>query len=314
MKIVMAGGTGLVGRALRRYLAQAADIVVLSRTGGDVHWDGATLGAWAAELECADVVINLAGRSVNCRYSPQHLQEMTHSRVASTRVIGEAIAGLRRPPPLWLQASTATIYSHRYDAANDDVTGAIGGSEPGLPNKWRASIGIAKAWEAELDNARTPMTRKIAMRSAIVMSPDKGGAFDFLAKATKWGVGGPVGDGKQYVSWIHEEDFANAIWFLLEHEELAGPVNIASPSPMPNVEFNATIRQAFGTRLAVPVPTWLLDIGMAMIKSESELVLKSRRVIPTRLLKAGFEFKYETWGNACKELMHRWKATHTGLS
>lgn len=314
MKIVIAGGTGHVGQALRLYLAREANVVVLSRSRGDIKWDGTTLGAWADELDGADVLINLAGRSVNCRYTPQHLQEMTHSRVASTRVLGEAITHLAHPPALWLQASTATIYSHRFDAPNDEETGIIGGSEPGLPEKWRASVGIAKAWEAELDNARTPMTRKVAMRTAIVMSPDTGGAFEHLATAAKWGVGGRVGNGKQYVSWIHEEDFANAVWFLMEHEELSGPVNIAAPSPMPNAEFNGAIREALGTRLGLPLPNWVLELGMAMIKSESELVLKSRRVVPTRLLKAGFEFKYETWGKACNELMRRWKAQHTGLS
>ena len=314
MKIVIAGGTGHVGTALRLYLAREANVVVLSRSTGDIRWDGTTLGPWAAELESADVLINLAGRSVNCRYTPQHLQEMIHSRVASTRILGEAISHLEHPPALWLQAGTATIYSHRFDAPNDEATGIIGGSEPGLPEKWKASVGIAKAWEAELDNARTPTTRKIAMRTAIVMSPDKGGAFDHLAKAAKWGVGGRVGDGKQYVSWIHEEDFARAIWFLMEHEELSGAINIAAPSPMPNAEFNSAIREAFGVRLGVPLPKWLLEMGMKMMKSESELLLKSRRVVPTRLLNAGFDFKYETWGKACNELMRRWKSQNTGLS
>lgn len=310
----MAGGSGLVGQALQRYLARQAEITVLSRSGAGVKWDGVSVGAWATELEGADVVINLAGRSVNCRYTTENFTDMTHSRVASTRAIGQAIASLKNPPALWLQMSTATIYAHRFDAPNDEDTGVIGGSEPGLPSKWRASVGIAKAWEAELDAAKTPNTRKVALRSAIVMSPDKGGAFDHFARAAKWGVLGKIGKGDQYVSWVHEEDFANAVWFLMEHTEISGPVNIAAPSPIPNAEFNAAIRNALGTRLGIPVSEALLVLGMKAMKSEPELVLKSRRVVPGRLTKAGFEFKYETWAAACAELMKRWKAQHTGLS
>ncbi|HLK13791.1 MAG TPA: TIGR01777 family oxidoreductase [Fimbriimonadaceae bacterium] len=314
MKIVMAGGTGMVGTALRRYLAREADVVILSKRPGNVKWDAATLGDWAAELEGADVVINLAGKSINCRYTTENMTELTHSRIASTRVIGQAIAAAKNPPKLWLQASAASIYAHRYDAPNDEEHGLIGGTEPNLPPKWKAIVGLVKAWEAELDNAKTPSTRKIAMRSTIVMSPDKGGPFEHFAKAAKWGVGGRVGTGKQYVSWIHEEDFANAVWFLMEQEEISGPVNMTAPSPLPNWEFMEDVREAFGTRIGLPVPRWLLEPTMALMKSESELLLKSRRVIPGKLLNAGFEFKYETWGKACNELMKRWKATHTGLS
>ena len=267
-----------------------------------VAWDGKTLGAWAEEIDGADVVINLAGRSVNCRYNDANLREMMDSRVDSTRAVGQAIGQAKNPPKVWLQSSTATIYSHRFDAANDDVDGILGGDEPNAPRTWRASNEIAMAWENELAIAETPKTRKIAMRSAMTMSIDKGSVFDVLCGLARHGLGGSLGGGRQYVSWVHEHDFARAVSFLIEREDLSGPINICSPNPLPQKEFMKVLREAVGVPFGLPAAAWMVEIGTWLMRTESELVLKSRRVIPTRLLEAGFEFQYLVWADAAKEL------------
>jgi len=250
MKIVIPGGSGQVGTLLARALhADGHQVIVLSRRPGKVpwrtvQWDATTLGIWAEEFEGADAIINLAGRSVNCRYTPANRREITDSRVHSTRVVGEAIAKAVRPPRVWLQASTATIYAHRYDAPNDEATGILGGSEPNVPETWRFSIDVARAWERALDECVTPRTRQVKMRSAIVMSPDAGGAFDTLLGLVRHGLGGRSGDGRQYVSWIHEQDFVRAVLWLIAHNEITGAVNLASPNPLPNEAFMCFLRQA----------------------------------------------------------------------
>src|SRR3954452_19412627 len=239
MKIVIPGGSGQVGTILARAFHQDGhEVAVLSRSPASapwrsVLWDARTLGDWAREVDGADVVINLAGRSVNCRYDERNRREILESRVDSTRVLGEAVARAARPPRVWLQASTATIYAHRYDAPNDEATGVLGGSEPDAPAAWRDSIEVARAWERALEEAQTPKTRKVAMRSAMVMSPDRGGVFDVLATLARRGLGGRAASGRQYISWIHGEDFVRAVSWLIEHPELAGPVNIAAPNPLP---------------------------------------------------------------------------------
>ncbi len=213
-------------------------------------------------------------------------------------VIGEAIARATRPQKVWLQASTATIYAHRLDAPNDELTGILGGDEPGAPETWRFSIGIPTAWEAALDAAVTPHTRKVAMRSAMVMTPDRGGVFDVLTTLARRGLGGNVGGGRQYVSWIHGEDFVRSLYWLAEHEELAGAVNISSPNPLPYSDFMREIRRALGVRVALPAPAWMVEVAAWFMRTESELVLKSRRVIPTRLLQSGFTLRYPRWSDA----------------
>jgi uncharacterized protein (TIGR01777 family) len=226
MKIVIPGGTGQIGTMLARaFRAAGHDVVILSRqptksVWRTVSWDAETLGSWAAELESADAVINLAGRNVNCRYTPENRRLIKESRVKSTQVVGRAIAQVARPPRVWLQASTATIYAHRYDAPNDEATGQIGGSEPNAPPAWRFSIEVAQAWEQAAREAMTPQTRKVLMRSAMIMSPDRGGIFDVLLRLVRFGLGGRVADGRQYVSWIDDHDFVRAIFWLLEHDNL----------------------------------------------------------------------------------------------
>ena len=311
MKIVIPGGSGQVGTLLTRAFARDGhEVVVLGRgLGGKgaglarwVHWDAATIGPWAAEFDGADVVINLAGRSVDCRYTAGNRAAIMDSRVASTRVVGLAIAACTKPPPVWLQASTATIYAHRIDAPNDEATGLIGGDELDAPASWRFSIEVAQAWEQALADADTPATRKVAMRSAMVMSPDRGGIFDTLLGLTRRGLGGTSGDGSQYVSWLHQEDFMRAVTWLIEHDDVAGPVNLAAPNPLPNAEFMRALRQAWGTRVGLPAAHWMLKAGAVLMRTETELVLKSRRVVPGRLLDAGFEFRYPTWPEVARDL------------
>lgn len=315
MRVVIPGGSGQVGTILARDFHRRGDeVVLLSRKAAPstevwpwrvVFWDGHSLGDWQNEINGADVVINLAGRSVNCRYHQRNRREIVDSRILSTRVVGGAIAKAKDPPRLWLQASTATIYAHRYDAPNDEFTGIIGGNEPGAPETWNFSIDVATGWEREFDAAVTPRTRKIAMRSAMTMSPDRGGVFDVLRRMVRLGLGGKMGDGRQFVSWIHEQDFIRAVHFLIEHQEISGKVNIASPHPLPNAEFMRELRAAVRMRFGLAAPAWLLEIGAVFIRTETELILKSRRVVPGRLLAAGFQFEYPHWHEAVRELCAR---------
>ncbi|MFD4638901.1 epimerase [Lentzea sp. NPDC058436] len=304
MKIVIPGGTGQVGGVLARALRAAGhDVVIISRSAG-VRWDGHTLGAWADEINGADVVINLAGRSVSCRYNAENLQQMMRSRVDSARVVGEAIAKADDPPAVWLQMSTATIYAHRFDAPNDEATGVIGGREPDVPGYWAYSVEIAKRWEAELEEADTPATRKVALRSAMVMSPDRGGVFDYLSWMARLGLGGPVAGGGQYVSWIHDDDFVRAVALLIR-EPIAGAVNLAAPDPLPQRKFMRELRKAWKMPVGLPATSWMAEIGAFALRTDTELLLKSRRVMPGRLLEAGFEFHFPKWREAAQNLAER---------
>ena len=314
MKIVIPGGSGQVGAVLARdFLAAGHEVVILGRGAQTtlhgarhVQWDGRTLeGDWAQSLEGATAVINLAGRSVNCRYTPENRKLILDSRVESTRVVGEAIAAAQHPPRVWLQAATATIYAHRFDAPNDDSAGIIGGDEPGAPDTWTFSIGVAKAWEAALESALTPRTRKVALRSAMIMDPFKDGVFDTFLKLARFGLGGAMGNGQQYVSWMHDADFYRAIGFLLEREDISGPIILAAPNPLPNREFMRELREAWGIGFGLNATDWMLEIGTWALRTETELVLKSRRVAPSRLLEAGFKFQFPEWHDAAKDLVRR---------
>jgi len=311
MKIVIPGGTGQVGTILARaFHGEGHDVVILSRNPKSAAWrvaawDAQTIGDWAAELEKADAVINLAGRSVNCRYNEENRRAIKESRVNSTRVVGEAIARATCPPRVWLQMSTATIYAHRYDAPNDEANGIIGGAEPDAPDTWRFSIDVATSWERALDEADTPHTRKVKMRAAVVMSPDKGGAFDELLWLVRCGLGGTAGDGRQYLSWIHHEDFVRAVRWLMTHEKPYAAVNLAAPNPLPNAEFMRTLREAAGVKFGLPATSWMLEIGALLLRTETELILKSRRVIPGKLLESGFTFLFPDWLEAARDLCCR---------
>ncbi len=314
MKILIPGGSGHLGTVLARAFHNRGDeVVVLSRTVTNavpwrvVKWDGATLQEWADEFEGAEAVINLAGQSVNCRYTPENRRIIIDSRVKSTRVVGQAIAQTTKAPRVWLQASTATLYAHRYDAPNDEATGKIGGSETDAPDTWHFSIDVVKKWERELNAAAAPTTRKVLMRSAIVMTPHTGGPFDMLLRLVRFGLGGRLGDGKEFVSWIHDQDFVRSVEWLMQHEELDGPVNLAAPNPLPNSEFMAALRKAWGISFGLPATDWMLELGAFILRSETELMLKSRRVVPTRLLESGLTFQFPTWPEAAADLCGRWR-------
>lgn len=314
MRVVLPGGSGQVGTLLARHLtAQGHDAVVLSRSPDaalpwrQAAWDGRTLGPWTAEIDGADAVVGLAGRSVDCRYTPANRRAILESRLDSTRVVGEAIAQAERPPPVWLQMSTATIYAHRVDAPNDEAMGLLGGNEPDAPDTWRFSIEVAKAWEAAAVEAALPATRLVLMRTAMVMSPDAGGVFDVLLRLVRFGLGGTSGSGRQFVSWIHDADLVRAVDWLIARDDVSGPVNLASPGPLPNAAFMRAIRTAWGTRVGLPATRWMLEVGAAALRTETELVLKSRRVVPGRLLEGGFTFAFDAWPEASLNLVRRWR-------
>lgn len=327
VKFIIAGGTGHIGSALSRdLLAKGHDVIVLSRgvkhsPSGDnaqkdgattgavrkINWDGINQGPWFSEFHDADVVINLAGRTVDCRYTKENLRQMMDSRVDSTRIIGKAIeiAELKsgRAPALWLQMSTATIYSHRFDQPNDEATGIIGGTEPDVPRYWDYSIQIAKNWEDEMAKANTPSTRRVALRTAMVMGKNPDSVFGVLSKMTRLGLGGPIGGGKQYVSWIHEADFLRALDFILVREDISGAINICAPGPLPQKLFMQELRKAWGVPIGLPATAWMAEIGAFVLRTDTELLLKSRRVVPGRLLNLGFEFKFPNWRQAAEELV-----------
>jgi uncharacterized protein (TIGR01777 family) len=313
VKIVLPGGSGHVGTVLARGLVAAGhEVVVLSRapmaaTWAVELWDGRTLGDWTRHIDGADAVINLAGRNVNCRYTAENRRQIIDSRVDSTRVVGQAIAACARPPCVWLQMATATIYAHRFDAANDEATGIIGGREPDVPREWRFSIEVAKAWEAAARDAMTRRTRKVILRMAMLMSADRGGVFDAFLGLVRHGLGGGQGDGRQFMSWIHEVDLVRAMLRLIEDENFTGVVNVAAPNSIPNDLFMREIRAAWGARFGLPAREWMLRIGAVFMGTETELILKSRYVTPGRLLAAGFEFRFPGWAEAARELCARWR-------
>jgi hypothetical protein len=307
-QLLVFGGSGHMGAVLRRNLDPAGyrltTVTRNPRSSDDLAWDGKSLGDWVNALETADAVINLAGRRVHCRYNDANLKEMMDSRIASTRVIGRAISQAKNPPAVWLQASTATIYAHTFGAANDELTGVLGGGEPGVPSGWNYSIKIAKTWEAELEAADVPGIRKIALRTAIMMGTDKDSAFDIFSGLARLGLSGKIGSGHQYVSWIHEVDLARAVEFLIK-SDISGPVNLSSPNPVTQAEFAKGLREAWGIHFGLPAAPWMVAIGAWFLNGDTELVMKSRRVVPTRLTQAGFHFQYPAWPAAAQDLVRR---------
>jgi uncharacterized protein len=323
LRIVIPGGSGLIGQLLARHFQERGHFVTVLTRGPytapwqTVHWNGFERGPWVETLDGADVCINLAGRSVNCRYNARNRQEIYASRIRPTRLIGQVIAGLENPPRVWLNASTATIYRDatpgtEYDRPMDEATGEFGGYETisdsrPAPDTWNFSVQVGTDWENALFHAATPRTRKVALRTSIVFSPTPGSVFAIFSRLVRIGLGGTQGNGRQYVSWIHEADFVRALEFIIDHEEIEGPVNLAAPNPLPNREFMQAIRDAWGMPNGIWAPAPIIEIGSFFMRTESELVLKSRRAVPGRLLDAGFEFEFPTWPEAAGDLVRRWR-------
>jgi uncharacterized protein (TIGR01777 family) len=304
-RIILAGGSGFLGKALaKKFIQRGCEVVVLTRSpreGGDgereIFWDAKSLGDWTKFVDGADVVINLTGKSVDCRYTEANRRAIIASRVDSTRVLGEAIAACKQPPRVWLNSSSATLYKHTFDTPMDEA-GAVGATPEA---KDEFSIEIIRQWERALDEAQTPNTRKVAMRVTLVFGSN-GGVFPVLRRLARFGLGGRMGSGKQFVSWIHVEDFCNAVEWLIAHDELSGPVNFAAPNPLPNRDMMRILREACGAPFGLPAEEWMLEIGAFIIRTETELLIKSRYVVPGRLLASGFKFQFPELRGALADL------------
>lgn len=321
LRIVIPGGSGQVGRMLAGFFQERGHhVTVLTRSPftapwATVHWDGLHTGPWVETLEGADVCIHLSGRSVNCRYTARNRRQLVDSRIEPTRTLHHAFALVNSPPWLWMNASTATIYRHALDRDMDEATGEVGGNEwidgffgrRRAPDKWNWTVKLVRDWERAFFSTPTPRTRKIALRTSLVFSPAAGNVFAELSRLARVGLGGTQGNGRQYVSWMHEADYARALEFLIEHEEIDGAVNLAAPHPLPNREFNEVLREAWGMPNGIPAPAPLLALGMFLLRTEPELVLKSRRVVPGKLLDAGFQFKFPTWPEAAEDLVRQYR-------
>ncbi len=299
-KLIIAAGTGFLGNVLiDHFKDKTEEIIILTRrkatTKGNVryiNWDAKTMTGWEHELEGADVLINLAGKSVDCRYTEANKNTIMASRVDSTVILGKAIAKCSKPPVHWLNSSTATIYRHSIDKQMNEATGEIGHD---------FSMNVAKVWERVFFEAETPRTIKTALRTSIVLGK-KGGAFIPLKRLAQLGFGGRQGSGNQFVSWIHEQDFAHAIEYIIS-TKMEGAVNVVSPAPVRNGLFMAELRNALNMPFGLPVPEALLKIGAAVSGTETELVLKSRNVVPARLIAGGFKFKNGTLAAAINSLI-----------
>lgn len=303
--IVLAGGAGFLGRLLTAHFRARGERVILltrspkSRRDGvlESRWDGASLGAWVADVDGADVLINLAGRSVNCRYTRERRAEILHSRLRSTEVLGLAVARCVRPPVVWLNASSATIYRAATEEPMDEATGALGDG---------FSEEVCRRWEATLQAARTPFTRKVALRLAMVMAAEPGSALPEFERLARFGLGGAMAGGRQYVSWLHAEDFCRALDWLIATPDLTGPVNLCAPQPLPNADFLRALRDVLGVSFGIPPARWLIELGAVLRRTETELLLKSRRVVPRLLEESGFCFRHPRWPEAVADLLsHR---------
>lgn len=306
-RIIIAGGSGFLGGVLARHFCAAGnEVVVLTRTPQqvtngirEVAWDGQTLGDWARDLEGAAAVVNLAGRSVNCRYHERNRRLILDSRINSTHVLGEAIARCADPPPVWLNSSTATIYQHNFGPAWDE-SGEIGGTPEA---KDEFSVEVATAWERVFSEAPTPNTRKVAMRSAMVLGHGRNSVFPALRNLVRCGLGGKMANGSQFVSWIHESDYCRAVEWLIAHNELKGPVNLAAPNPVTNSEMMRTLCRIYGVPFGLPAALWMLEIGAFFLRTETELIIKSRRVVSSRLPETGFQYRFSRIEEAFRNLV-----------
>ncbi|MFI5161716.1 MAG: TIGR01777 family oxidoreductase [Sphingobacteriales bacterium] len=300
-KIILAGGNGYLGSVLaNHYKVLAKEVIILARhpkaADGNIRtvvWDGETEGNWVKELEGGDILINLCGKSVNCRYTEKNRSEIFDSRLKPTRLLNRVVTHIVNPPKLWINSASATIYRYAEDLPQTEEHGEIGEG---------FSVEVCKAWEKAFFETETPKTRKVALRTAIVFGKGDG-VFPRLFNLVKFGLGGKQGNGRQIVSWVHKEDFAGITEWLTEHEEINGVINAASPMAVSNSSEMKLIREAYGAKLGLPAAKWLLEIGAAIIGTEPELILKSRWVFPKKLTDAGYVFKYPGMTEAVKECL-----------
>ena len=300
MKIIIAAGTGFLGNVLLEHFQNPLNYIIVLTRGKTmlknniryIHWNAKTMTGWEKELENADVLINLTGKSVDCRYTEANKKEILLSRIKSTKILNKAVLQCTHPPKHWLNSSTATIYRHSLDQQMDEYTGEIGND---------FSMNVAQSWEKAFFKTETPKTLKTALRTSIVLGK-KGGAFLLLKNLTKMGFGGKQGNGNQFVSWIHEEDFARAVEFIIQNE-IVGKINIVSPEPVRNKDFMKALRQEMKIPFGAPIGKRMLEFGAKIIGTETELVLKSRNVIPKRLLENGFTFHYPNLNNVFQNLV-----------
>ncbi|WP_411344364.1 TIGR01777 family oxidoreductase [Paenibacillus sp. WLX1005] len=280
-KVVLAGGTGFIGQYFeKRFLDMGYEVIIISRRPGHVSWHDQP--GIVRALDGAQMVINLAGKSVNCRYNEKNKREIMNSRLETTRALGHAMQSCYSPPPLWFNSSTATIYRHAEDRPMTETAGEIGTG---------FSVEVAKAWEQAFFEFKLPHTRQIALRIAIVLGPG-GGVMTPYRNLVRFGLGGKQGSGKQRFSWIHVEDLLGIILFLRDRKQLDGIFNCSAPNPVTNGELMALLRQNMHKFIGMPAPRWMLEMGAAMIRTETELILKSRWVVPNRLVKEGFMFRF----------------------
>lgn len=308
--IILGGGSGFLGQLLTKHFQSSGqEVVILTRAPARVckgaravEWDGETLGEWTRELENSAALINLAGRSVNCRYHRRNRRDIMNSRIHSTHVLGKAIQQCKHPPAVWLNSSTATIYKHSYDRPNDEAGGVIGATPEAKDD---FSIEVATAWEREFEKAATSQMRKITLRAAMVLDGAPGTVFRVLRRLVLLGLGGAMGNGRQYMSWIHSSDFCRAIEWLINNPDARGIYNICSPNPIPNRQLMKALRDVCGMPFGLPATKWMLEVGAYVLRTETELVIKSRRVVPTRLLAEGFSFEFPRIEKALAHLNHK---------
>ncbi len=320
MKIVIPGGSGFLGHLLIEaflFDTEKHDLVVLSRSGGDgsvsrqvrlVPWDAHTLGEWAKEIDGADVVINMTGKNVTCFYTDKILKTLKDSRVLSTEVVGQAIQQAQKPPPVWIQMSSSTIYAHSFDTPHDEETGKIG-EKPEMPRTWKKISELVQDWEKTVNSSKTEKTRKVLARSGIVMGSRKGTAFDIFLKLSRWGLGGPIAGGTPMITWIHADDFVNSIKFILKNTNISGPVNLCSPYPLSQGEFMKILRETAGIKFGLPATKWMVELASYITQIDSELSLKSRYAVPKILLDNKFNFRFPQWKDATENLFMKWKKT-----
>ncbi|MES2519568.1 MAG: TIGR01777 family oxidoreductase [Bacteroidota bacterium] len=295
MKIIIAGGSGFLGKSLANHF-QNHEIWILTRNPkrpNEIFWDAQNLGKWSESLENADVLINMTGKSVDCRYNYKNRAEILRSRIDSTNILQMAVDNCKNPPKIWLNSSSATIYVHAETQLMTEANGVIGDD---------FSMNICKSWEKAFFATTSPQTRKVALRTAIVLGKE-GEALKKLKTITQLGLGGKQGSGRQKMSWIHVEDFCRAVEFIIQNESIIGAINISAPNPIDNQDFMAILRKNVNVSFGIPSPIFLLEIGTLLLQTETELLLKSRNVYPERLLNYGFQFRFETVENALRELV-----------